>query len=166
MGALNGILTQLGVNNSLFLMVVFFVVAYAILKFLFLAPLSNDLVERDERTAGRLRESLKITEEVETLTEKFDASLLEVRKEASKKLNTIKEKALERQRVILAEARSQAQKQVEEAQSKITSIFEGEKKKLASEVPELADGILQSFLLQKKKLNSSEDKKDTGRKRV
>lgn len=86
MGQILALLTQLGVNQSFFVMFGLFATTYLIVSFLLTEPVSNLLVERDKRIAGRQKQITKIRSELLEIQENLSAKEKEHNKKQAQDL--------------------------------------------------------------------------------
>jgi F0F1-type ATP synthase membrane subunit b/b' len=155
MGQLLALLSQLGVNQSFFVMFGLFATTYLLVSFLLTGPVASLLVERDKRIAGRQKQITKIRSELLEIQETLSSKRRLAQQEASSKFETLKLQASIQQRKILTEAREDFAKQVKTAREKVEKMLIDEKQKLDLLSVELTQEIL------KKLLGSSSAKKVT-----
>ncbi len=146
MGQILALLTQLGVNQSFFVMFGLFATTYLIVSFLLTGPVSNLLVERDKRIAGRQKQITKIRSELLEIQENLSAKRKGAQQEASSRFATLKFQAASEQRKILTQARDEFALQVKAAREKVEKMLTDEKQKLDRLSVELKEEILEKLL--------------------
>lgn len=141
-------LGQLGINESIFVMLGLFVGTFIVFQILVLGKLSSTLIERDERTAGREDAVHHLAKELETTRTEIQSSLQKARVEANTQFVLMKNKAAEEQRTIVQAAREKASIELQKTRKDISEQFTQEMKKLEQDVPAISKAILDRLLEQ------------------
>ncbi len=146
MEILSSMLSQLGINESIFVMLGLFIGTFAVFHVLVLGKLSATLIERDQRTAGREDAVHHLAKELESTRGEIHASLQKARIEANTEFVAIKNKALEQQRGVVQLAREKATDEMQKTRKVVADQFTQEIKKLEQEVPMISKAILERLL--------------------
>lgn len=146
MQILQSMLSQLGINESIFVMLGLFVVTFIVMDLLALGKLSTTLIERDERTEGREEESHALRAEIEKAKTTLTAQMQDARKVAATEFLNMKARAADEQRTILGGARETASNEMRRVREDVSRQLSGEMKKLESEVPEISRAILDRLM--------------------
>jgi len=144
------LIKQFQLNPTFFVMLGLFVGTYLLFSQLALHRVSNSLVERDNRIAGRSQEAEKIGIELAEISQtlKVETSLAHI--EANKIFVEMRNKAQQEQREILNAARHRATTDIKEAAKNVEAKFKEEIKKIEAETLPLARQILDQLMISKK----------------
>lgn len=137
--------TQLGVNESFTTMFGIFVVTYFVMSFLALNKLTNTLVERDHRIAGREKEAAKLKSELSEIEQELNSQLNLSRKEAAVVFQNFKNRATSEQKAILAASRETAAIELKAVRQQIQNQVRMEFEKLQKEIPQIAKLMLEQI---------------------
>lgn len=148
---INSLISSLGINSTLFIMMGLFVGTYWVCYVLFLKRLSSFLIERDNRTQGRSESVDHLNEELQGLESQIVAKRKDVQVEADKLFTEIKTKALEDQAKLVKNARDKAASELKAVRDEVEAEFNNEMKKVKAEVPSLAQEILARLMAAGKK---------------
>jgi F-type H+-transporting ATPase subunit b len=151
MDMINSLISSLGINSTLFIMMGLFVGTYWVCYVLFLKRLSSFLIERDNRTQGRSESVDHLNEELQGLESQIVAKRKDVQVEADKLFTEIKTKALEDQAKLVKNARDKAASELKAVRDEVEAEFNNEMKKVKAEVPSLAQEILARLMAAGKK---------------
>jgi len=151
MDMVNSLISSLGLNSTLFIMMGLFVGTYWVCYVLFLKRLSGFLIERDNRTQGRSESVDHLNEELQGLEVQILAKRKDVQVEADKLFTEIKNKALEEQTKVVKIAREKAAAELKIVRDEVEAEFNAEMKKVKAEVPSLAQEILARLMAAGKK---------------
>ena len=139
------ILQQLGINQTIFIMIGVFLGTMLLVSLIALNYLSKVLVEREHRTLGRKGESDHIAAELTEIREKLDSQTKKAQIEAAHSFQEWRVQAGEKQRDVVFAARTKATDEVQSARQKIQTQVQGEIAKLQSEIPALAKAIVEKL---------------------
>jgi F0F1-type ATP synthase membrane subunit b/b' len=137
---------QFKINESFFIMLAIFVVAYWLLRGLGLKKLSDTIVERDHRIEGRRHESQELAAENDQIQAKLAEAMTQARVEASKLFAEFRGRAQQEQRQILNLAREKAGTQIKDANREASKQLAAESSKVKQESDRLARLVLDRFL--------------------
>lgn len=143
------ILTQMGVNQTFFLMFGVVVVFFFVMNFMTLKPLAKVLVERDERIAGRKEKAHEFSEEAIKLETSVEADLKITHREAAGEFAKLKADALQKQSQILAQAREEAQTKIQSVRQEVAVSVQTELSKVSAEIPGLAALVMDRVLVER-----------------
>jgi F0F1-type ATP synthase membrane subunit b/b' len=140
------LLTNFGINSSIFVLLGLFLGTYAILRVVALGRLTETVLERAKRTEGREHEAAEQQLELGELNTQLDAQLKKAQAEASDLFSQLKNKAQAEQATILKNARDRASQEVKSARDDVERTFNQELEKAQNEVPAIAQQILTRLL--------------------
>ena len=146
MGQVTALLTQLGVNYTVFIMFGIFTVTYLIVSHLLTKPVGELLIERDNRTTGRQEEISKIRVELTDITEQLAAERRKAQSLASFKFSELRAQAVSEQRKILAEAREDFSSKVKATREKAERAMSEERQKLDRATSDLKEEMVSKLL--------------------
>jgi F0F1-type ATP synthase membrane subunit b/b' len=146
MGVIYGLIHQFDLNTTMAVMAGMFLLTFCFFYFLVLKDLVPRLIERNRRTEGRekiiFEQEKQLAQSIEDLSEK----LASVRADAAALFMSGKQKAIDAQKKIIADARIQATETVARAQEEAALTLQTELKKVSEEVPQIARKIIESVL--------------------
>lgn len=142
MDVVNSLISSLGLDSTLFVMMGIFVGTYWVCYVLFLRRLSNFLIERDNRTQGRSESVDHLNEELQSLGAQIQSKKKDAQVEADRLFSDIKNKALEEQTRVVKTAREKAASELKSVRGEVEAEFTKEMQKVKEEVPSLAKEIL------------------------
>ncbi|NCN26352.1 hypothetical protein GW915_02155 [bacterium] len=134
---------QLGLDSTFFLMMAVFFGFFLINYFISLKPLSNTLIERDKRMAGREKEIKNIQAELQTIKVELNQQIKIAQGEASKRFSDLKSSAVEKQRNLLNEARNNSAKQIGSLRDDLQKQLGVEEQKLGGEIDAFVQLIIE-----------------------
>lgn len=140
------ILTQLGVNQTVFLMFGVVVVFFAVMNIIVFKPLTKILVERDERIDGRKAKAEAFAEEAQSLELNFATNIKSAHREAATEFAKLKAEALQKQAALLSKAREDAQNKIKIVRQEVAANVASEFSKISSEIPSLAALVMDRVL--------------------
>ena len=138
--------SQLGINESIFVMLAIFLGTYFIVSNLALKRLSTTLVEREHRIHGREERALELKVELGMIQGTLEVHMRKARLEASEVFVQLKNKAAVEQRSIMGAARDTATLELKNVRKNLADKTAVEMKKLEDEVPKIAQQIIDQLL--------------------
>jgi F0F1-type ATP synthase membrane subunit b/b' len=147
MGFILNLLTGLGVDKTLPIMMGIFLGGYVLARFLGFGSLPKNLVERDERTAGREHKTEVGRQKLADVTLELQNKLRTANAEVSQVFTNIRTEAIAKQNEIIKIAREKAQTEVEKARLEIARNMDAELKKIKEQSMEMAVLIVQQLTL-------------------
>ncbi len=139
------LLTGLGVDHTLFIMMGIFLGGFLIARFSGLKTLADNLVERDERTAGRENQIEIDRKNFAEIQSDLDQRLRSANSEVSQVFSTIRAEAIAKQNDIIKSAREEAQRDIEKARANVTKVLQAELVKIKDQAAEMARLIVQQL---------------------
>ena len=100
---------MVSLNYSLIFQMVNFIVLIFLLNFIIFKPILRIIDERREKTDGALAEARRLMDEAEALLKEYNEKVSGAKQKAVGVINEGRTKAIEEQRVALADARSKAE---------------------------------------------------------
>ncbi len=146
MGQITTLLSQLGVDQTVFVMFGIFTATYLIVSALLTRPMGHLLIERDKRTTGRQEEISKIRVELTEITETLATERRKAQTQASLKFAELRNQAVTEQRKILSDARDEFAGKVRAAREKVEKALVEERQKLDRSSVELKDDLVAKLL--------------------
>ena len=131
---------------SILVTILYVGVLYVFLSKFFFGPVTRILEERRAAIEGRLEQAQNRIEEIEKKTVEYEAAIRGARAEAYRQQEAIRDSALEEKARLLAEARAEAEKLIDEARARLGAETAAAKKLLASEIDALATRLSETLL--------------------
>ena len=125
---------------------VLFACFVVIMKPLMFDPLIRLFEERDRRTAGAIAEARKLDERAVRLKEEVDRRLADVRREADALRDKLRAEAAKREAAMMAAARVEANRTVEQGKAKVAAEIEHIARQLEAGRPALAADVASRVL--------------------
>lgn len=135
------ILKSLGVNSTLWIQLVCFLVSYLALHFLILKPYSAALRERENRTIGNQENAVRIIDEANELQADFEKKAKSINSEIKKAFDQSRSEATKEYDRLVESARGEAEAVLAEARTQISGEIKSAKTVLVSEVPNVSAAI-------------------------
>ncbi len=149
------LLSGLGIDKTLPIMMGIFLGGYALARLLGFGVLSQTLVERDERTAGREHQAEVGRQKLTEISTELLTKLKGANAEVSQVFSGIRMEAITKQNEIIKIAREKAQNEVEKARLEISRSMDAELKKIKEQSLEMAALIVQQLSLGRGATSSS-----------
>jgi F0F1-type ATP synthase membrane subunit b/b' len=153
---------QFKINESFFIMLGIFVVAYWALRSVGLKKLSESLVERDRRIEGRRLEAQELGAESEQIGSQLQSAMNQARADASKLFADFRLRAQQEQRQILNLAREKAGTLIKGANRDAANQLGLEAPKVKAESDRLALLVLDQLLVGGPKENPARTGAESG----
>jgi F0F1-type ATP synthase membrane subunit b/b' len=141
------LLSGLGVDKTLPIMMGIFIAGYAVARLLGFGELSDTLIERDERTAGREHRTEAGRQNLAEISTELLSKLKGANAEVAQVFATIRNEAIGKQNEIIKLAREKAQNEVEKSRLEISRTMDAELKKISEQSLEMAALIVQQLSL-------------------
>ena len=135
------ILNSLGVNSTLWIQLVCFLVSYAALTQLVLKPYLAAMHEREKRTVGNEEAAGRILEEANTLFSQYETRARAINTEMKVQYDAARSAATKQAESIMTNARVEATQLLESARRKITTEVQGARTSLSNEIPAIGSAI-------------------------
>ena len=137
---------MIDLDASILLTIVYVAVLYVFLSRFFFGPFTRILKERREAIEGSLDEAGRRIAEVEKKTAEYESAVREIRSEAYRQQETIRDAALEEKARLLADARQEADKIIKDARARLRAETADARKRLEAEIDTLAVRLSDSLL--------------------
>ncbi len=131
---------------SILVTILYVGVLYVFLSKFFFGPVTKILEDRRAAIEGRLERAQSRIAEVEKKTAEYEAAIREARSEAYRHQEAIREGALDEKARLLAEARAEAEKLIDEARTTLGAETAAAKNRLESEIEALATRLSETLL--------------------
>jgi F-type H+-transporting ATPase subunit b len=133
-------------DYSLLVTIFYVVVLYAFMSRFFFGPITRILHERRQLIEGRLQSSQQSVTDADKKASEYDTALKTARAETFKRQESQREKALAERTELLAHAKVEADRTVQDARVRLLSEAETARMKLNTEVTGLARELTSALL--------------------
>jgi F-type H+-transporting ATPase subunit b len=140
------LLTQLGVNYTLGIQLIAFLIVYVILKYVLFAPYFKAYNERSVRTVGQTELAERFINETKDLEEKFAAKATEVNERYKAVFDKTRSEAMKEYDRLVNESRAQSKRLIDETRAKIQKEMESARGQLKAEVEGVSKLINQKLI--------------------
>jgi F-type H+-transporting ATPase subunit b len=140
------ILTQLGVNQTIWIQLGFFIISYIFLSTFLFKPYRRNLEYRKKNTSGTVEEAAKLTSATESLAMDYQGRMKRHNEKAAAIYDQLKNEGHADEERILTQAREHASLLIEQTRTKINSDMTVAKEALRAQVPHLSSSIASSVL--------------------
>jgi F-type H+-transporting ATPase subunit b len=137
---------MLNVDLSMLVTVLYVFILYVFLSRIFFGPVSEILHKRRQLIEGRLEESRKRLEVVEQKTSEYEQAIRTARAEAYRVQEIQREHALSEKAALVAKAKTEAEKAVQEGRTRLAAEAEAARQKMAAEIDTLAKQLTTAIL--------------------
>jgi F0F1-type ATP synthase membrane subunit b/b' len=135
------ILKSLGVNSTLWIHLVCFLVSYVSFSQLVLKPYMAALREREKRTLGNEEAAVRLIEEAHELHEHYETKARALSSQIKGFYDQSRSEALKEYDRLVTTARDEAGKILDESRGKIATQIQGARQMLSAEVPAVGAAI-------------------------
>lgn len=132
------ILKQLGVNETVWIQLGFFILSYFFLSTFVFKPYRRNLEFRKKNTSGSMEEATRLSAATEVLVMDYQGRMKSQNEKAQTIYNQLRNEALAEEEKLVAAARDRANKIIEDTRLKITREIEAGRRTLESQIPELS----------------------------
>lgn len=140
------ILEQLGINSTAIIQFFFFVITLFVLAQVALVPYAKAFEQREHRTKGGEGLAQEILKQAQDLRAQYESKARQVSGDIKTIFDSYRGEASKEYELIVAQARAESQKLIEENRSKVNVEINEASKKLKDEVPQIAQAITQKLL--------------------
>lgn len=140
------LLTQLGVNSTLGIQLIAFLVVYGVLKYVLFTPYFNAYNERSNRTVGQAELAERYVNETRELEEKFAAKATEVNERYKAVFDKTRGEAMKEYDRLVTESRDQSKRLIDETRAKIQKEMELARGQIKAEVEGVSKLINQKLI--------------------
>jgi F-type H+-transporting ATPase subunit b len=132
--------------TTFFTQIAVFLVLWLVLKRFWFEPAQRVLKERERRTEGAMQEARRMREEAEKLRAEHEAALEEARSEAQREVNEILRAAEAEHKRIIAQAAEDAQRTLTEVRARVADEVNIARSTLQNEVHAIAREVAQTVV--------------------
>ncbi len=140
------LLTSLGVNSTLVIQLIAFLVVYVVLKYVLFAPYFKAYNERNLRTVGQTELAERYVNQTRELEEKFALKASEVNERYKAVYDKTRGEAMKEYDRLVSESRVLAKRLVDESRAKIQKEMDSARGQLKSEVEGVSKLINQKLI--------------------
>ncbi len=137
---------MISLDFSILVTILYVAILYVFLSRFFFGPLNKILVARWASIQGRLEESERRIQDIESKTAEYESALREARSEAYQHQESIRDAALEEKAELLADARRETETMIEEARKTLGAETANAKQRLEGEIDALAARLSETLL--------------------
>ncbi len=135
------IFTALGVDSTIVIHLICFLISYVAFTRLVLKPYMRALEEREKRTVGGEEQAVRLVEEANDLQGQYEVKAREINAQITSIYNQSRTAAQKDSEVVVQAARSEATTLLEGARTKISTEVQSARKALSAEVPAVGAAI-------------------------
>ena len=146
MDQLLGILRQLGVNSTLWVQLVFFLVSYFFLSQFLFKPYMRNLEYRKKNTVGNAEEAIKLNSSAENLAMDYQGQVKAQNEKASSIYDKLKAEGLAEEERLVAQAKALASEVLEQTKRKIQEDMIAAQDALKGQIPQISRQIASRVL--------------------
>lgn len=146
MDMLVSLLSSLGINNSVWLQMIVFFVAYAILSNLVFKPFMLAYEHREKKTQGQSQQNQASLQKAQELSEQFEQKARALNKQVQAIYEKVREEASEAQGKILAQAKSESENIIGTSKQKIATEMKQAKEEAQKELPAIVLAVTEKLV--------------------
>ncbi len=136
------ILTALGVNATVGIQFVIFLITYLVIYFVLIKPYFEAFLVREEKTVGQTEDAERLISEAQQLQAEYEKKAREISQSYKVIYDQNRLEATKEYDRLVADARLQAKKISEEAALRIGSEMSQAQSKLSQEIPQISKEIM------------------------
>lgn len=140
------ILEDLGINSTLFVQLILFLVAFFALSKLLFRPYLLVFHEREKKTVGDENQALRLIQDTDKIKEEYEQKARSLNLEFKTIFDQKRNDALKEHDEIVNQSRKEASQKILETQSLINEQIDVAKNKLEAEVPLISDAIIDKLI--------------------
>lgn len=137
---------MINLDFSLVVTILYVIILYLFMNRFFFGPVTRILKQRRELIEGRLEGARQRIEQVEQKTTDYEQALRSARAEAYRQQEVQRERALVEKSDLVAQAKSEAEKAVEEGRARLAAQAEATRKKIEGELDAFAKKLTTAIL--------------------
>jgi F-type H+-transporting ATPase subunit b len=137
---------MLNVDFSMLITVLYVIILYLFLSRFFFRPIVEILHKRRDLIEGRIEEARRRLEIVDQRTSEYERAMRNARSEAYHHQEIQRERALAEKAELVAKAKAEAEKAVQEGRARLTAEAEAARTKMTGEVGTLARRLAATIL--------------------
>ncbi|MBK9293682.1 MAG: hypothetical protein IPM57_04435 [Oligoflexia bacterium] len=140
------ILTQLGINKTIWIQLAFFIISYLAVSQLIFKPYSRNLKFRKKQTVDAAAEANKVLSHADVLAIEYEEKLKNQNEKILHLFGQLKSEGVAEEHKLLLSARQNAEKVLNQANQKITQEVALAKKELQQKLPEFSKAAASKLL--------------------
>lgn len=134
------------INISLLIQIGNFIVLLVALHFILFKPIRSIMQERSQTIGGAFTDAKTAQEKMQSLLERYNASLAEAKQKAAASYNTLYQQGLDAQRDMIAAERTKASDLLDKARAEIAATATAARTDLRNEAEKLSKDISSKLL--------------------
>lgn len=142
MEAIQGILSQLGIDNSIFYQFTIVLIIFTLARFIFLSKLQFVIELRESKTSKLEQGAEKVLDEANELSEKYQSLIEEAHQKAQNKFLERKKDILEKENEAYKSTEEEVSQYMSSARKEFFTELEHKKKQIFTNVDSLANLLL------------------------
>ncbi|RYZ77475.1 MAG: hypothetical protein EOP05_01655 [Proteobacteria bacterium] len=135
------IFTSLGVDSTIVIHLICFLISYVALTQLILKPYMKALAEREKRTVGGEELAVRLVEEANDLQGQYEVKARQINSQITSLYNHSRTTAQKESEVLVDAARKEASSLLETARTQISTEVQTARKTLSTEIPAVGSAI-------------------------
>lgn len=139
-------MVSIELNITALVQIINFLIALIVVNFLIVKPIRGVLKQRRDMLNGFVGDAERFKKEAATRLERYQEELDEARAAAAADKEAVKQKGLDEEQRILADAQSRAQSSLAEAKARLAGEVESAKRELRGKVNAMAGKIVSRVL--------------------
>ncbi len=140
------ILSQLGLNQTVWIQLIFFLICYVFLSRYLFKPFLRNLEHREKNTGGSIEEAQKITVSADRLAMDYQGHMKKQNEAATEVYDKLRLEGTKEEERLLAEAKAKSNQMMDQAKKKVTSEIAIARDALKAEIPNLSSQIASRIL--------------------
>ena len=137
---------MIDINISLLYQLINFCVLLVVLNFILFKPIRQVMLEREQTISSALGDAKTAQERVQSLLEKYNASLAEAKQKSASTYNTLYQQGLDAQRDTISAERAKAGELLDKARAEIAAASTAAQADLKKEAERLSQDITSKLL--------------------
>ncbi len=137
---------MIDINVSMLVQLANFLVLLIALNFILFKPIRQIMQERDQTISGAFGDAKAAQERMQSLLDKYNASLAEAKQKAATSYNTIYQQGLDAQRDMISAERTKAGEMLDKARAEIAAASAAARADLRKEAERLSQDITSKLL--------------------
>ena len=137
---------MIDINISLLYQLINFIVLLIALNFILFKPIRQVMREREQGISSALEDAKAAQNRMQSLLERYNASLAESKQKATSAYNTIYQKGLDAQRDMISAERTKAGEMLDKARAEIAAAANSARADLKKEAERLSQDITSKLL--------------------
>jgi len=140
------ILSGIGVDETIWMQLAVFIVAYIILTQLVFKPYFSAFNERTEQTFGNQDQAQNLANQTQEMKSQYEIKAQEINREYKTVFDEIRSKALKRHSELMGESKAKVKKMLDQTRAQIEKSQLEARNQLSSEEPAVSQAIVKQIL--------------------